>query len=79
LFYRFLRTQQLPEVMLQLRKSARHDSSDVKLSDDGVESCGTFSEDTATENGENYEEMTEINLGDLRVSTLGMSLANKRM
>jgi hypothetical protein len=41
--------------------------------------CGTFSEDTATENGENYEEMTEINLGDLRVSMLGMYLANKTM
>ncbi|KAK3132501.1 hypothetical protein QOZ80_6AG0523000 [Eleusine coracana subsp. coracana] len=67
----FLRTQKLPEIMLQLRKSARYDSSDVKSSEDRVESSGTFSEDRATENRENYEEMTEIDLGDLRVSTLG--------
>jgi hypothetical protein len=65
--------------MLQLRKSARHDSSDLKSSEDKVESCDTFSEDRATENGDNYEEMTEIDLGDLRVSTLGMSSTNKIM
>ncbi|GJN11688.1 hypothetical protein PR202_ga29898 [Eleusine coracana subsp. coracana] len=78
-FARFLRTQKLPEIMLQLRKSARYDSSDVKSSEDRVESSGTFSEDRATENRENYEEMTEIDLGDLRVSTLGMPSTNKRM
>jgi hypothetical protein len=65
--------------MLQLRKSARHDSSDLKSSVDTVESCGTFSEDRSRENGENYEEMTEIDLGDLCVSTLGMSSTNKIM
>ncbi|TVU10902.1 hypothetical protein EJB05_44457 [Eragrostis curvula] len=67
----FLRTHQLPEIMLQLRKSARHEGSDVKSSEDGTESCGTYSEDRATENGEDYEEMTEIDLGSLRVSNLG--------
>ncbi|KAL6600542.1 hypothetical protein ACP70R_045342 [Stipagrostis hirtigluma subsp. patula] len=68
----FLRTQQLPEIMLQLRKSVQHDGSDIKSCEDGVEFCGNLSEDRATQNGEeDYAEMTQIELGNLRVSKLG--------
>ncbi|XP_062199062.1 histone-lysine N-methyltransferase TRX1-like isoform X2 [Phragmites australis] len=67
----FLRTQQLPEIMLQLRKSVQHDGSDVKSCEDGVDSFTNLSEDRATQNGEDYAEMTQIELGNLRVSNLG--------
>lgn len=69
LFCRFLSTQQLPEIMLQLRKSVQHDGCDVNSYEDKVEPCGNLS-DLAVHNGED-DEMTQIELGNLRVSNLG--------
>lgn len=57
--------------MLQLRKSVQHDGSDVNSYEDKVDSCGNLSEDLAVQNGEDAE-MTQIELGNLRVSNLGM-------
>jgi len=70
-FCRFLSTQRLPEIMLQLRKSVQHDGSDVNSYEDKVDPCGNLSEDLAVQNGEDAE-MTQIELGNLRVSNLGM-------
>ncbi|CAL5090627.1 unnamed protein product [Urochloa decumbens] len=67
----FLRTQQLPEILLQLRRSVQHEGSDVNSCEDRVDSCGNLSEDRAVQNGEDYAEMTQIELGNLRVSNLG--------
>ena len=72
LLCRFLCTHQLPEIMLQLRKSVQHDGSDVNSCEDRVDSCGNLSEDRSVQNGEDYSEMTQIELGNLRVSNLGM-------
>lgn len=72
LFCRFLHTQQLPEIMLQLRKCVQHDGSDANSCEDRVDSCGNLSEDRAVQNGVEYAEMTQIELGNLRVSNLGM-------
>lgn len=58
--------------MLQLRKSVRHDGSDVNSCEDKVQSCRNLSEDTETKKGEAYDEMTQIELGNLHVSNLGM-------
>ncbi|VAI30921.1 unnamed protein product [Triticum turgidum subsp. durum] len=66
----FLLTQQLPENMLQLRKSIENDGSDVNGQDDAIGSCDNLSEERAEENGEDAE-MTQIELGNLRVSNLG--------
>lgn len=71
LFCRFLHTQQLPEIMLQLRKSVQHDVSDVNSYEGKVDSCSNLSEALALQNGEDAE-MTQIELGNLRVSNLGM-------
>jgi hypothetical protein len=71
LFCRFLSTQQLPEIMLQLRKSVQHDGSVVNSYEDKVNPCGNLSEDLAVQNGEDVQ-MTQIELGNLRVSNLGM-------
>jgi hypothetical protein len=57
--------------MLQLRKSVQHDGSDVNSYEDKVDPCGNLSEDLAVQNGEDAE-MTQIELGNLRVSNLGM-------
>ncbi|WVZ63510.1 hypothetical protein U9M48_013135 [Paspalum notatum var. saurae] len=65
----FLRTQQLPETMQQLRKSVQHDGSDVNSCEDRVDSCGN-SEHSAVQNGEDYAEMTQIELGNLHVGNL---------
>ncbi|KAM0907328.1 hypothetical protein ACQ4PT_016201 [Festuca glaucescens] len=67
---RFLLTQQLPESMLQLRKSIEKDGSDVNCQDDALGSCDNLSEDRAEENEEDAE-ITQIELGNLRVSKLG--------
>ncbi|OEL35786.1 Histone-lysine N-methyltransferase ATX2 [Dichanthelium oligosanthes] len=67
----FLRTQQLPDIMLHLRKSVQHGGSHVNSSEDRVDLCGNLSEDRAAQNGEDYAEMTQIELGNLRVSNLG--------
>ncbi|KAL6863720.1 hypothetical protein ACP4OV_016623 [Aristida adscensionis] len=70
----FLSTQQLPEIMVQLRKSVQHDGSD-KSSEDRVDYCGNLSEDRATQNGEEEcAEMTQIELGNLRVSKLDLDV-----
>ncbi|EMS62500.1 Histone-lysine N-methyltransferase ATX2 [Triticum urartu] len=69
-FARFLLTQQLPENMLQLRKSIENDGSDVNGQDDAIGSCDNLSEEREEENGEDAE-MTQIELGNLRVSNLG--------
>uniref|UniRef100_A0A453QQ64 Uncharacterized protein n=2 Tax=Aegilops tauschii subsp. strangulata TaxID=200361 RepID=A0A453QQ64_AEGTS len=53
--------------MLQLRKSIENDGSDDNGQDDTIGSCNNLSE----ENGEDAE-MTQIELGNLRVSNLGM-------
>ncbi|PWZ14949.1 Histone-lysine N-methyltransferase TRX1 [Zea mays] len=66
----FLHTQQLPEIMLQLRKSVQHDVSDVNSYEGKVDSCSNLSEALALQNGEDAE-MTQIELGNLRVSNLG--------
>ncbi|XP_021308614.1 histone-lysine N-methyltransferase TRX1 isoform X3 [Sorghum bicolor] len=66
----FLSTQQLPEIMLQLRKSVQHDGSVVNSYEDKVNPCGNLSEDLAVQNGEDVQ-MTQIELGNLRVSNLG--------
>ncbi|KAM3256325.1 hypothetical protein ACQJBY_049050 [Aegilops geniculata] len=66
----FLLTQQLPENMLQLRKSIENDGSDVNGQDEAIGSCDNLSEERAEENGEDAE-MTQIELGNLRVSNLG--------
>ena len=68
---RFLLTQQLPENMLQLRKSIENDGSDVNGQDDAIGSCDNLSEEREEENGEDAE-MTQIELGNLRVSNLCM-------
>lgn len=57
--------------MLQLRKSIQHDGSDVNSCEDRVEYCGNLSEDLPMQNGEDAE-MTQIELGNLCVSNLGM-------
>lgn len=66
----FLLSQQLPESMLQLRKSIEKDGSDVNCQDDALGSCDNLSEDRAEENEEDAE-ITQIELGNLRVSKLG--------
>ena len=53
--------------MLQLWKSIQNDGSDDNGQDDAIGSCNNLSE----ENGEDAE-MTQIELGNLRVSNLGM-------
>nr|CAB3452951.1 unnamed protein product [Digitaria exilis] len=67
----FLHTQQLPEIMLQLRKSVRHEGSGVNSCEGKVDSCRNLSEDIEAQKGEYYDEMTQIELGNLRVSNLG--------
>lgn len=67
----FLRTQQIPETMQQLRKSVQHDGSDVNSCKDRIDSCGNLAERNAVQNGEVYAEMTQIELGSLHVSNLG--------
>jgi hypothetical protein len=57
--------------MLQLRKSIEKDGSDVNCQDDALGSCDNLSEDRAEENEEDAE-ITQIELGNLRVSKLGM-------
>jgi hypothetical protein len=67
----FLCTQLLPENMLQLQKSMEKGSSDANSNKD-VHSCDNLSEDKTAESGGDYDEMTPIELGNLRVSKLGM-------
>jgi hypothetical protein len=57
--------------MLHLRKSTENDGSDVNCQDDAIGSCENLSEDRPEENGEDAE-ITQIELGNLRVSKLGM-------
>lgn len=71
ILYRFLCTQLLPENMLQLQKSMEKGSSDANSNKD-VHSCDNLSEDKTAESGGDYDEMTPIELGNLRVSKLGM-------
>ncbi|CAM0950725.1 unnamed protein product [Alopecurus aequalis] len=66
----FLLTQQLPESMLQLRKPIENDGSDFNCQDDAIGSSDNLSEDRAEEDGEDAE-ITQIELGNLRVSKLG--------
>uniref|UniRef100_A0A0E0LYM7 Histone-lysine N-methyltransferase n=1 Tax=Oryza punctata TaxID=4537 RepID=A0A0E0LYM7_ORYPU len=66
----FLCTQLLPESMLQLQKSMENGSSDVNSNKDVVHSCDNLSEDKAAQSGGDYDEMTQIELGNLRVSKL---------
>uniref|UniRef100_A0A0D9XB32 Histone-lysine N-methyltransferase n=1 Tax=Leersia perrieri TaxID=77586 RepID=A0A0D9XB32_9ORYZ len=66
----FLCTQLLPESMLQLQKSMENGSSGVDSNKDG-DSCDNLSEDKAAQSGGDYDEMTQIELGNLRVSKLG--------
>ncbi|XP_052167696.1 histone-lysine N-methyltransferase TRX1 [Oryza glaberrima] len=66
----FLCTQLLPENMLQLQKSMEKGSSDANSNKD-VHSCDNLSEDKTAESGGDYDEMTQIELGNLRVSKLG--------
>ena len=56
--------------MLQLRKPIENDGSDVNCQDDAIGSCDNLSEDRA-DDGEDAE-ITQIVLGNLRVSKLGM-------
>ncbi|KAG8060907.1 hypothetical protein GUJ93_ZPchr0002g25677 [Zizania palustris] len=67
----FLCTQLLPESMLQLQKSVEKGGSDANSDKDEVHSCDNLSEEREAQNGGGYDEMTQIELGNLRVSKLG--------